>query len=283
MTYPPQGDRIELRGLRMLGVIGVLDHEQAAPQPLEVDIDLELDLSTAGTSDDLADTVNYGEVCAQVEAVVERSRFSLLEALAEAIAAEVLDAHVGRCSHCDDPQAPAASASAAADLRRAHHPSTTAVTRSFLALGSNLGDRVGYLRDAIAAIEETGELVGASPVYETEPVGGPDEQGAYLNLVVELDTAASPRELLALCQQLERAAERIRTQHWGPRTLDVDVIWIDGVEVSEPDLVVPHPRLWERRFVLAPLADLAPDLVPPERLVAAHGDVTLLGPLADLS
>jgi FolB domain-containing protein len=91
VTYPPQGDRIELRGLRMLGVIGVLDHEQAGPQPLEVDIDLELDLSTAGISDDLADTVNYGEVCAQVEAVVERSRFSLLEALAEAIAAEVLD------------------------------------------------------------------------------------------------------------------------------------------------------------------------------------------------
>jgi 2-amino-4-hydroxy-6-hydroxymethyldihydropteridine diphosphokinase len=157
------------------------------------------------------------------------------------------------------------------------------VTRSFLALGSNLGNRVGYLRDAMAAIEETGELVGASPVYETEPVGGPDEQGAYLNLVVELDTAASPRELLALCQRLERAAVRVRTQHWGPRTLDVDVIWVDGVEVSEPDLVVPHPRLWERRFVLAPLADLAPDLVPPERLATAHGDVTLLGPLADLS
>jgi FolB domain-containing protein len=91
VTYPSRADRIELRGLRMLGVIGVLDHEQAAPQPLEVDIDLELDLSMAGTSDDLADTVNYGEVCAQVEAVVERSRFSLLEALAEAIAAEVLD------------------------------------------------------------------------------------------------------------------------------------------------------------------------------------------------
>jgi FolB domain-containing protein len=75
----------------MLGVVGVLDHEQAGPQPLEVDLDLELDLSAAGASDDLADTVNYGDVCALVEAVVERSRFSLLEALAEAIAAEVLD------------------------------------------------------------------------------------------------------------------------------------------------------------------------------------------------
>jgi 2-amino-4-hydroxy-6-hydroxymethyldihydropteridine diphosphokinase len=155
------------------------------------------------------------------------------------------------------------------------------MTRAFLALGSNLGDRAGYLRDAVGDVEETGELVAVSPAYETEPVGGPDDQGAYLNLVIELDTAASPRDLLKLCQRLERAAERVRTRRWGPRTLDVDVIWVDGVEVNEPDLVVPHPRMWERRFVLAPLADLAPDLVSAEHLAAAHGAVKLLGPLAE--
>lgn len=129
--------------------------------------------------------------------------------------------------------------------------------RAFLALGSNLGDRRGYLR---AAVEQIPDLVAVSPVYETAPVGGPDEQGAYLNLVVELDTDLSARELLALSARLEAAAERVRRERWGPRTLDVDVLWIDGETVAEADLVVPHPRMLERRFVQVPLLAVAPDL-----------------------
>ena len=150
--------------------------------------------------------------------------------------------------------------------------------RAFLGLGSNLGDRVALLRGAVAAIPD---LVATSPVYETEPVGGPD-QGAFLNLVVELHTELGPRELLELCRSLERAAARVRDVRWGPRTLDVDVLLIDGVVVDEPDLQVPHPRMWERRFVLAPLADLAPDLVTPAQLGAAVVDVRAVGDLAAL-
>lgn len=141
--------------------------------------------------------------------------------------------------------------------------------RAFLALGSNLGEREALLRQAVASVPD---LVAVSPVYETDPVGGP-EQGAYLNAVVELDTDRSPRELLGLCQSLEGEADRVRVERWGPRTLDVDVLLVGDQRVDEPDLVVPHPRMWERRFVLAPLADLAPDLVPPERVARAEGDV----------
>ena len=130
--------------------------------------------------------------------------------------------------------------------------------RAFLGLGSNLCDRARHLADAIAAIPD---LVAVSPTYETDPVGGP-EQGPYLNLVVELGTDRTPRELLELCRALETAAGRVRTERWGPRTLDVDVLLVGDLEVDEPDLQVPHPRLWERAFVLIPLADLAPDLVP---------------------
>jgi 2-amino-4-hydroxy-6-hydroxymethyldihydropteridine diphosphokinase len=131
--------------------------------------------------------------------------------------------------------------------------------RAFLALGSNLGDRRAHIE---AAIEAMPDVVAVSPVYETEPVGGPDGQGPFLNAVVELDTALSPRELLELCQRLEAAAGRVRTERWGPRTLDVDVLLVGDLTVNEPDLVVPHPRMWERDFVLRPLADLAPELVP---------------------
>jgi 2-amino-4-hydroxy-6-hydroxymethyldihydropteridine diphosphokinase len=154
------------------------------------------------------------------------------------------------------------------------------MARAFLGLGSNLGDRVTYLQRAVAALPD---LVAVSPVYETGPIGGPSEQGPYLNLVAELDTARSPRELLEVCRRLEADAQRVRTTRWGPRTLDVDVLWVDGAAVSEDDLEVPHPRMWERRFVLVPLADLAPDLATAERLAAAgHGEVRRLGRLDEL-
>jgi len=149
------------------------------------------------------------------------------------------------------------------------------LTRAFLGLGSNLGDRRALLRSAVDALPD---VVAVSPLYETDPVGGP-EQGAFLNLVVELDTALGPRELLAVCAEREAAAERVRAERWGPRTLDVDVLWVDGQEVDEPDLVVPHPRMWERRFVLAPLRDLAPDLVTEDLVAAAEGAVRQVGEL----
>lgn len=131
------------------------------------------------------------------------------------------------------------------------------MTRAFLGLGANLGDRLGYLKAAVAAMPD---CVAVSGVYETEPVGGP-EQGPYLNAVAELDTRLSARGLLELCRTLEAAADRVREVRWGPRTLDVDVLWVDGETVDEPDLVVPHPRMAERAFVMTPLGELAPDLV----------------------
>ena len=154
-------------------------------------------------------------------------------------------------------------------------PST--VRRAFIGLGSNLGDRRAALRQAVAQLEAGGDVTAVSPLYETEPVGGPEDQGAFLNLVVELATSDSPRQLLIRCQALEEAAHRVRTVRFGPRTLDADVLLVGDLVVDEPDLVVPHPRMWERRFVLAPLADLAPDLVPADRLIAAGGKVVPTG------
>jgi 2-amino-4-hydroxy-6-hydroxymethyldihydropteridine diphosphokinase len=97
-----------------------------------------------------------------------------------------------------------------------------------------------------------------SPVYETAPVGGP-EQPDYLNAVVAVDTASTPRALLELAHAIESAADRVRTVRWGPRTLDVDVLLVGEERVDDADLVVPHPRMEERAFVLVPLADLDPD------------------------
>ncbi len=144
-----------------------------------------------------------------------------------------------------------------------------------MALGSNLGDRMAYLRGAVDGFDD---VDGVSDVYETKPVGGP-EQGAYLNMVVRLRTAASAQELLAQCRARELEAGRVRVVRWGPRTLDADLLWIDGERVSTPDLVVPHPRMHERDFVLVPLADVGPDLLPDGYVPGAADGIVNLGPL----
>ncbi len=135
---------------------------------------------------------------------------------------------------------------------------------------------MAYLQGAVdgLAAADAVVVVAVSPVYETAPVGGP-EQPDYLNAVVAVDTALTPRELLVLANRLEAEADRVREVHWGPRTLDVDVLLVGDEEVNEPDLVVPHPRMTERAFVLVPLADLDPEWsgwIPAE-----HADVRPTG------
>jgi len=141
--------------------------------------------------------------------------------------------------------------------------------RTFLGLGSNVGDRRAHLRDALGSLPD---LVRVSPLYESDPVGGPD-QSPFLNLVAELDTEIIPMALLGICHRLESAALRVRDERWGPRTLDVDIIWMDGVAIDTDQLVIPHPRWRKRRFVLAPMRDLAPDLVSAEDVDMADGRV----------
>ena len=150
------------------------------------------------------------------------------------------------------------------------------MTRAFLALGSNIGDRRAQLRRAVAALPD---LVAVSALYETDPVGGP-AQDDYLNLVVQLETRSTPRELLARCQELEAAAERRRLVRWGPRTLDVDVLLVGDDVVADDDLIVPHPRMHERNFVMVPLLSLDPTIeVPGYRPDRAIGTVRSVGPL----
>jgi 2-amino-4-hydroxy-6-hydroxymethyldihydropteridine diphosphokinase len=134
--------------------------------------------------------------------------------------------------------------------------------RAYLALGSNVGDRQAGLQLAVDALAHAQgvHVVSVSRVYETAPVGGPP-QDAYLNAVVAIDAELGPHALLALAQEIEASAARVRTVRWGPRTLDVDILLFGDDRIDDADLTVPHPRMWERGFVLAPLRDVAPELV----------------------
>ncbi len=136
------------------------------------------------------------------------------------------------------------------------------MSTAYLGLGGNLGNRREYLANAILALNsEPGiRIEKISSVYETLPVGVVD-QPEFLNIVVQLATSLTAHELLTRCLHIEKKLGRVRAERWGPRTIDLDVLWFDGVTLSEADLVLPHPRMKERAFVLVPLAEIAPTLL----------------------
>ena len=156
------------------------------------------------------------------------------------------------------------------------------MTRAFLGLGSNLGDSREHLRKALGTLrsEPHVTVTGVSDLYETEPMGGPSGQENYFNMVIEVDTELEPPALLDLCHRLESEAGRVRSERWDSRTLDVDILLFGDERIEEEDLVIPHPRMWERRFVIEPLGRLAPEvLASGPRGVEIAGEVKRLGSL----
>ena len=140
------------------------------------------------------------------------------------------------------------------------------MTLTYVGLGANLGAREETLRRAVALLGEAKgvDVLGVSSLRETEPVGVVD-QPPFLNGAVQLETTLSPRELLDLLLEIERSLGRVRSERWGPRVVDLDLLVYGGEIVDEPGLRVPHPRLHERRFALEPLAELDPGLEIPGR------------------
>lgn len=135
--------------------------------------------------------------------------------------------------------------------------------RGYVGIGSNLGDRMRRLADAVAALDRCGLAVRrVSSVWETEPVDTRSPEW-FLNAVVEIETAREPSEVLDVLLGIEREAGRVRGARNAPRVLDLDLLWLGGRTLASPGLTLPHPRMWDRRFVLEPLVELAPDLVDP--------------------
>ena len=149
--------------------------------------------------------------------------------------------------------------------------------RAFLSFGSNVGDRAEHLRAGVALVAGT-DPYRLSRVYETEPLGGV-AQGDFWNLVMELVTDVSPWALLERAQRAEAQRDRTREVRWGPRTLDVDVLWIEGFTSDDPRLTVPHPRAMERAFVVVPWRELAPELISQFDVERATGRVVALDTL----
>jgi dihydroneopterin aldolase/2-amino-4-hydroxy-6-hydroxymethyldihydropteridine diphosphokinase len=257
-------DRILLLGVEAVGHHGVLDFEKLDGQPFVVDVVLEMDLSRAGRSDSLGDTVSYADVAGDVVARITGPSFDLVERLAEVIAADVLARPLVDAVEVSvhKPRAPVGHPFADVQVQVRRERGVPVV----LALGANLGDAVAVLTEAVADIAAVPGMtvVAVSPLVETDPVGGPD-QPVYLNAVLVGTASISPGELLQALHAIEARHGRTREVRWGARALDLDVIQfgIPGTpgeaRSDDPVLLLPHPRAHERAFVLAPWALVDPD------------------------
>jgi len=256
-------DRIALLGVAAVGHHGVLDVERHDGQPFVVDVVLELDLSTAGRSDSLADTVSYAEVAGDVMARITGAPVDLLERLAELIADDVLTRPLVDAVEVTvhKPQAPVGHPFSDVSVQIRRERGVPVV----LALGANLGDAFAVLTESvkdIAAIPGV-RVTAVSPLVKTEPVGGPEQPG-YLNAVLVGTTTMRSVELLQALHAVEARHGRTREVRWGARTLDVDLIQLGTPGTSletrsdDPTLTLPHPRAHERAFVLAPWAMVDP-------------------------
>lgn len=268
-----RGDLIRLSGVRARGFHGVFEHERRDGQDFVVDVVLSVDLTRAGASDDLRDTVHYGEVAADIVAIVEGEPYDLIERLAEQIATVVLARPLVEAVEVTvhKPQAPVGVPFGDVEvvLRRAKDVPVV------IALGANLDqdDQTpeDSVRQAVGRLRRTRGLRGVrvSRLYATAPVGGELVAGQpdYVNAVALARTSLTPSRLLERLHRIEADHGRTREVRWGARTLDLDLVQYgdpaDGSDVRStvPELLLPHPRAHERAFVLVPWAEVDPAAV----------------------
>ena len=250
-------DKIIIKDLEIFAHHGVLPEEKAKGQPFLVTAELYLSLREAGMEDDLAKTVNYAEAAACIEEVMTQEKYDLIEAAAESVAGALLTkyesvkkVHV-RVSKPEAP-IPMTFDTVMVDITRKKHI-------AYLSIGSNLGDREGYLDYAVEQLskDEYIRVNKVSNYIETKPFGDV-EQDDFLNGCLEIETLYDPRELLSVIHDIENGAGRKRLIHWGPRTLDIDILLYDRDIIMEEDLKIPHTWMAKRYFVLEPLVEIAP-------------------------
>ena len=250
-------DYISIEDLEVFANHGIFEEEINLGQKFLVSGKLFFDVSPAGKSDDLTKSVNYAQVCSDITKWMKNDNYKLIETVAERIATKLLLEHpiIRKVEFTvKKPWAPIGLPLGCVSITVIRQWHTV-----YLSIGSNIGDREKYLRDGIAFLEtnEKVRIIKVSSLIETKPYGKVD-QADFLNGAVMLETLLDPHELLELLHKAESAAKRERKEHWGPRTLDMDILLYDDIIMSEPDLVIPHPYMHDREFVLRPLYEIAP-------------------------
>lgn len=255
-------DKIIIKNLNIYAYHGVFQEEKEKGQPFFVSAELALDLRKASFSDELEDTVNYADVCEVIKRTVTEEKCDLIEAVAENICNEILLQYQAVKSvkiRVSKPHAPIDMKfdTVAVELQRSRHV-------VYLGIGSNLGDRKSYLDYAVDQLkrDDFTRVRKVSSYINTEPYGFID-QPDFLNGVLEIETLYAPEELLAVINDIEKDAGRERIVHWGPRTLDIDILLYDDCLISTEKLRIPHVEMAKREFVLEPICEIAPQVMHP--------------------
>lgn len=256
-------DTIKIEGLKCFAYHGVYPEENEKGQDFILDIWLYLDLSEAGKTDNLKLTVNYGELCEFVKKYVCENRFNLLETVATKLCRLILlryDKLLHGVKICIwKPNAPIAAEfkNVGVEIKRYWHD-------VFIGVGSNIGDREQYLKKGLQQLNLKDDVVikKVSTFIETEPYGGV-EMEPFLNGVARIRTLLEPHELLKICNEIENEFGRERLIRWGPRTLDMDILFYDRLILDDELLTIPHIDIKNRDFVLKPMTEIAPGFVHP--------------------
>ena len=255
-------DEIRIRGLRVYAHHGVFPEETRLGQTFVVNATLFMSTRKGGLADILEQTISYADVCQFLTEYLQQNTWKLLEAAVEHTCREMLlrfpllrEVEL----ELEKPSAPIPLPfdTVSVCIRRSWH-------RAFVALGSNIGDRQGYLDGGVQALRADPciRVKQVSTYYVTAPYGGV-EQEDFLNGALELETLYTPQELLEVLHTIEQAAKRERLVHWGPRTLDLDILLYDDLVQDDSVLTIPHPDMQNRDFVLKPMAELAPQVFHP--------------------
>lgn len=255
-------DKITINDLEVFCNHGLYKEENTLGQKFLVSASLILDTRKAGITDSIDVSVNYADVCTFINTYMKAHTFQLLEAAAEHLTL-ALFAHFAPLEEITleikKPWAPIGLPInyVSVEINRKWHT-------TYIALGSNMGDKLSYLENAVESIktDDNCRLQKISDFIITEPYG-PVEQDVFLNGCIKVRTLYSPNELLAFLQSLEAKANRTHEVHWGPRTLDLDILLYDDLVLDSDNLVIPHPEMHKRDFVLTPLSQIAPYAIHP--------------------
>ncbi len=255
-------DKIKILNLECYAKHGVYKEENVLGQKFVVSAILYVDTRKAGVNDALEFSVDYGSVCHMINKFMQENTYKLIETVAEKLAEMILltfDLVSQVTIEVKKPWAPVGLPleTAAVEITRKRH-------KAYIALGSNMGDSRTLLNEAIEKLDKLlqNKVLKVSEFIVTKPYGGV-EQEDFLNGCLELDTLLEPHELLDFMQQIELEAGRERLVHWGPRTLDLDIIFYDNRIINDERLIVPHIDMKNRSFVLEPMAEIAPYFVHP--------------------
>lgn len=255
-------DIIRIEQLEVFCNHGVYEEENVLGQKFVINADLKVSTRTAGLSDELEQSVDYGKVCHFIDIFMRENTYKLLEAAAENLASQMLKKIPGVrevAIEIRKPWAPIGLPVAYASVRIERKWHT-----AYIGIGSNIGNRKAYLDMAVDEImaDDNCFLSKLADVIETEPYGM-DAQPDFLNSCMEIKTLYTPMELLQKCNAIETKAGRERHLRWGPRTLDLDILFYDDEIISEDNLIIPHIELHKRTFVLEPLTQIAPFKIHP--------------------